>query len=73
MEPGGCLVATQVPPLCGERPARIHCLVVEPDIFKAQALAERWLRPGETIESIVHVPKSEIPRDVTPGTLLIWS
>ena len=72
-ERGGCLLAARVPSLHGDRPARIHCLVVEPNLFKAQELAERWLRPGETIESITYVPKSEIPPDVTPGALLVWS
>ena len=73
IELGGCLVATYVPSLRGERRARIHCLVVEPDLFKAQQLAERWLRPGEAIESVTRVPRSEIPPDVVPGAILIWS
>jgi hypothetical protein len=72
-ERGGCLLAARVPSLHRDQPARIHYLVVEPNLFRAQELAERWLRPGETIESITYVPKGEIPPGVMQGTILVWS
>jgi hypothetical protein len=72
-ERGGCLLAARVLSLRGDQPARILYLVVEPDLFKAQKIAERRLGSGETIESVIYVPKNEIPPDVMPGALLVWS